>query len=134
QRAGGVRTGAAGNGWEFTPTLDGWFDRISIDLDPALGTKGEYARLVEAAAARKGSVAGDLVPLHTGLGPDFRLALRAYRDYPGMYTMIEVRRDDCGGADEPAVVVVREGKRAAAVGDRGEIPVGVVVVSVATNL
>ncbi len=25
-------------------------------------------------------VAGDLVPLHTGLGPDFRLAERAYED------------------------------------------------------
>ncbi|HTK77664.1 MAG TPA: hypothetical protein VL371_20530, partial [Gemmataceae bacterium] len=94
QRAGGVRR--AGDGWEYTPTLDGWFDRISLEIDPALGTEAEYARLVEVAAARKGSIAGDLVPLHTGLGPDFHLALRAYRDYPGMYTAVEVRREDWG--------------------------------------
>ena len=41
QRAGGVK------GMEFTPSLDGWFDRISLDLDPALGSDDEYARLVE---------------------------------------------------------------------------------------
>lgn len=90
QRAGGVR------GASFTPTLDGWFDRISLDLDPGLGTEEDYARLVETAARRKGSVAGDLVPLHTGLGPDFHLALRAYKDYPGMYTLVEVAREDWG--------------------------------------
>jgi len=100
QRAGGVRSGD--NGWQFTPTLDGWFDRISLELDPGLGTEAEYARLVEVAAQHKGSVAGDLVPLHTGLGPDFRLALRAYRDYPGIYTMVEVRREDWGLLPEVA--------------------------------
>ncbi len=99
QRAGGVRPigrdGSVG-GWEFTPTGDGWFDRISLDLDPALGTEAEYAALVEVAAGRKGSLAGDLVPLHTGLGPDFHLALRADRDYPGMYAMVEVPRESWG--------------------------------------
>jgi trehalose synthase len=90
QRAGGVR------GTEYTPTLDGWFDRISLDLDPALGTEDEYARRAEVAAGHKASLAGDLVPLHTGLGPDFHLALRGYKDYPGMYTVVEVARDDWG--------------------------------------
>ena len=47
QRAGGVE------GTEYTPTTDGWFDRISLDLDPALGTEEEYARLVAVAAERK---------------------------------------------------------------------------------
>jgi maltose alpha-D-glucosyltransferase/alpha-amylase len=89
-RAGGVE------GTRWTPTLDGWFDRISLDLDPALGTEAEYARMVAVAAARGGGIAGDLVPLHTGTGPDFHLALRAYKDYPGMYTMVEVPREDWG--------------------------------------
>lgn len=88
QRAGGVR------GTEYTPTTDGWFDPVSLDLDPALGSEGEYAQLIEVAAQRKGSIAGDLVPLHTGLGPDFHLALRGHKDYPGMYTLIEVPRED----------------------------------------
>jgi maltose alpha-D-glucosyltransferase/alpha-amylase len=99
ERGGGVK-GAA-----FTPTTDGWFDRISLDLDPAFGTEAEYARLVAIAAAPSqpspaagggpgGGVAGDLVPLHTGLGPDFHLALRGYKDYPGMYTLIEIPKVD----------------------------------------
>jgi len=89
-RSGGVR------GREYTPTLDGWFDRVSLELDPALGTEEEYARMVAVAAQRKASIAGDLVPLHTGTGPDFHLATRAYKDYPGMYTMVEVPRADWG--------------------------------------
>jgi trehalose synthase len=90
ERAGGVN--AAG----YTPTTDGWFDRVSLDLDPALGTEAEYARLVAVAADHNASVAGDLVPLHTGLGPDFHLALRRYKDYPGMYTVVEVPKEDWG--------------------------------------
>jgi trehalose synthase len=90
QRAGGVR------GREFTPTLDGWFDRVSLELDPALGTEAEYAALVAAAGKARASLAGDLVPLHTGLGPDFHLALRGYKDYPGMYTMVEIPKADWG--------------------------------------
>ncbi len=89
-RAGGVR------GTSWTPTRDGWFDPVSLDLDPALGTEEDYARMVAAAGERGASIAGDLVPLHTGLGPDFHLALRAYKDYPGMYTMVEVAREDWG--------------------------------------
>lgn len=83
-RAGGVE------GREYTPTIDGWFDRISLELDPALGTQEEYLRMVRVAEKNKAAIAGDLVPLHSGTGPDFWLALRAYRDYPGLYTMVEV--------------------------------------------
>ena len=90
ERSGGVK------GTAFTPTTDGWFDRVSLDLDPALGTEAEYAKLVAVAAERKGSVAGDLVPLHTGLGPDFHLALRNVGDYAGMYTMVAVPKADWG--------------------------------------
>jgi len=78
----------------FTPTNDGWFDPISIELDPDLGTDEEYRAMVRTAEKHGGSIAGDLVPLHTGLGADFRLAERAYKDYPGMYTMVEIRKED----------------------------------------
>jgi trehalose synthase len=88
KRSGGIV------GRQYTPTVDGWFDRISQEIDPQLGTEEEYRRLVRVAAERGGSVAGDLVPLHTGMGADFRLAERAYRDYPGAFTMVEIRRED----------------------------------------
>jgi maltose alpha-D-glucosyltransferase/alpha-amylase len=87
-RAGGVRER------EFTPTLDGWFDRISLDLDPDLGTEAEYRRMVAVAAEYEAVIAGDLVPLHTGLGADFHLATRNFRDYPGMYSMVQIDEKD----------------------------------------
>jgi trehalose synthase len=79
---------------EYTPTIDGWFDRISLEIDPALGTEEQYRRMVKAAEEANGLIAGDLVPLHTGKGADYLLALRAYKEYPGMYTMVEIREED----------------------------------------
>src|SRR5829696_8061202 len=58
QHAGGIR------GREFTPTIDGWFDRISLDTDPQLGTEDEYRQMVRVAGERGAIIAGDLVPLH----------------------------------------------------------------------
>src|SRR5262249_56612764 len=74
-RAGGIA------GYEYTPSTDGWFDPIALETDPQLGTDAEFRRLVAVAAKRAGLVAGDLVPLHTGTGADFRLAQMAYKDY-----------------------------------------------------
>ncbi|OAI57920.1 hypothetical protein AYO47_00060 [Planctomyces sp. SCGC AG-212-M04] len=88
KRSGGVR------GREYTPTIDGWFDPISLEIDPDLGTDEEYRALVRVAGKHGGLIAGDLVPLHTGIGPDFRLAERAYKDYSGMYTMVEIPEED----------------------------------------
>jgi trehalose synthase len=88
KRSGGL------NGRSYTPTVDGWFDRISYEIDPQLGTEEEYRRLVQVAGRHGGSIAGDLVPLHTGMGADFRLAERAYADYPGAFTMVEIRGED----------------------------------------
>lgn len=90
KRSGGIRER------EFTPSIDGWFDRISLEIDPALGTEDDYRRMVAVAAEHGGRIAGDLVPLHTGIGADFRLAQRNHLDYPGMYTMVEIRPEDWG--------------------------------------
>jgi trehalose synthase len=49
------------------------------------------------AARRAGIIIiGDLVPAHSGKGPDFRLAERAYKNYEGIYTMVQVRPEDWG--------------------------------------
>lgn len=84
QRAGGI------DGRNFTPTIDGWFDRISLDVDRQFGTEDEYKQMVKTAADHGAIVGSDLVPLHTGLGADFLLAERAYKQYPGMYSMVEI--------------------------------------------
>lgn len=88
ERAGGVA------GREFTPTTDGGFDPITGEIEPQLGTEAEFRRLVTVAGEHGGLIGGSLVPLHTGIGPDFHLATMAHRDYPGLYTIVEVRQDE----------------------------------------
>jgi trehalose synthase len=90
QRAGGL------NGQTFTPTIDGWFDRISLDVAPELGTESDLKQLVTNAAQQQAFIGSDLVPLHSGLGADFRLAELAYKDYPGLYDMVEIAQQDWG--------------------------------------
>jgi maltose alpha-D-glucosyltransferase/alpha-amylase len=90
QRAGGI------NGRTFTPTIDGYFDRIGLDIAPELGTESDYKQMVTNAAQQQASIGSDLDPLHSGLGPDFRLAELAYKDYPGLYDMVEIAQQDWG--------------------------------------
>ncbi len=82
--AGGVR------GHVFTPTVDGYFDRIGMPIDPVFGTVADYKTMVANARASGAIVIGDIIPGHTGKGPDFRLAERAYGDYPGLYHMVAI--------------------------------------------
>ena len=88
KRAGGIR------GREYTPTVDGGFDRIGTEIDPGFGSTPEYLRLAANAAKHGGIVIGDIIPGHSGKGPDFRLAERGYEDYPGLYHMVQVNPSD----------------------------------------
>jgi trehalose synthase len=84
KRAGGL------SGVEATPSVDGYFDRISTDIDDAFGTEAEYRRLCEVASRHAAAVIDDIVPGHTGKGADFRLAEMKVGDYPGIYHMVEI--------------------------------------------
>jgi trehalose synthase len=86
--AGGIR------GRDVTQTIDGNFDRISFSIDPAFGTEEDFVAMSRAAAAHNAVVIDDIVPAHTGKGADFRLATMRYGDYPGLYHMIEVQKED----------------------------------------
>ncbi|MFC0448024.1 maltose alpha-D-glucosyltransferase [Rhodococcus jostii] len=88
KQAGGIK------GWRATPSVDGHFDRISMQIDSAFGTEEEFRRLCVVAAAYDGIVIDDIVPGHTGKGADFRLAEMAYADYPGIYHMVEIEPQD----------------------------------------
>ncbi|MCR2810707.1 MULTISPECIES: maltose alpha-D-glucosyltransferase [unclassified Microbacterium] len=88
KRAGGI------DGWVETPSVDGHFDRISTQIDPAFGTDDEFRALCDVADAHGGSIIDDIVPGHTGKGADFRLAEMGYKDYPGIYHMIEIPPED----------------------------------------
>ncbi len=88
KRAGGI------TGRNYTPSIDGFFDRIGLDLDPLFGTNREYSELTGKAKELGISLIGDLVPAHTGKGPDFRLAERHYQNYKGLYTMVQIPEED----------------------------------------
>ncbi|GAA3695363.1 maltose alpha-D-glucosyltransferase [Arthrobacter ginkgonis] len=88
KRAGGL------DGWKHTPSIDGHFDRISMAIDPSFGTVEEFRAMCEAAQAHGGTIIDDIVPGHTGKGADFRLAEMNYRDYPGIYHMIDIPEAD----------------------------------------
>jgi trehalose synthase len=91
---GPVKEAGGLNGWQRTPSVDGHFDRISSSIDAVFGTEREFRRMVEVAARHGGTVIDDIVPGHTGKGPDFRLAEMKVRDYPGIYHMVEIQPDD----------------------------------------
>ena len=88
KRAGSVA------GTQYRPTIDGHFDRIELAIDPDFGTKAQYQAMIRNAAARGISIIGDLIPGHTGKGPDFRLAERNVAGFPGLYLMVEIRPED----------------------------------------
>ena len=77
-------------GYEFTPSIDGNFDRIGLELDPAYGTREDYLNMSRNAALQGAIIIDDIVPAHTGKGPDFRLAEFAMQPYPGLYHMVEI--------------------------------------------
>ncbi|RFA19839.1 maltose alpha-D-glucosyltransferase [Subtercola boreus] len=88
KRAGGI------TGWGQTASVDGHFDRISTQIDPAFGSEDEFRALSDVADHHGGSVIDDIVPGHTGKGADFRLAEMAYKDYPGIYHMVEIPEEN----------------------------------------
>lgn len=90
KRSGGLRDG------EFTPSIDGNFDRIAFDIDPQFGTVEEFRAMTRAATECAAIVIDDIIPGHTGKGADFRLAELGYEDYPGIYHMVEIRPEDWG--------------------------------------
>ena len=88
KQAGGL------TGRQFTATIDGHFDRIGLAIDPQFGTVDEFQAMSRTAAAVGALVIDDIIPAHTGKGPDFRLAERAYDDYPGLFHMVEIAPED----------------------------------------
>ncbi len=88
KRSGGI------SGQVFTPTIDGHFDRIMMEIDPDFGTLDEYLNMSRNAGKNGAVLIGDIVPGHTGKGADFRLAERGYADYPGIYHMVEIDEAD----------------------------------------
>lgn len=91
---GPVKVAGGVTGWDHTPSVDGHFDRISMAIDPLFGTEDEFRAMCATAAQHDGTILDDIVPGHTGKGADFRLAEMNFRDYPGIYHMIDIPEED----------------------------------------
>ncbi|TDK32233.1 maltose alpha-D-glucosyltransferase [Rhizobium deserti] len=102
KRSGGLKDGT------YTPTIDGNFDRIGFDIDPAFGSTEEFVAISRMAAAHNAIVIDDVIPSHTGKGADFRLAEMNHSSYPGLYHMVEIPGEDWSHLPD-----VPEGKDAA---------------------
>ncbi|NMR29217.1 maltose alpha-D-glucosyltransferase [Crystallibacter degradans] len=91
---GPVKLAGGLTGWEQTPSVDGHFDRISMAIDPMFGTEDEFREMCQVANDHGGTIVDDIVPGHTGKGADFRLAEMNFKDYPGIYHMIDIPESD----------------------------------------
>lgn len=89
-------TGTAETGDEWkgrTPAEELGQDAISLGFGHVSGTEKEYETLGETLAQAGLLTGGQLLPAALGAGPDFSLALRNVRDYPGLFTLIEISRE-----------------------------------------
>jgi trehalose synthase len=91
---GPVKQAGGLNGRRLTPSVDGHFDRISMQVDSEFGTEDEFRRLCATATEFEGTVIDDIVPGHTGKGSDVRLAEMGHGDYPGIYHMVSIAPED----------------------------------------
>ncbi len=91
---GPVKLAGGINGWSLTGSVDGHFDRISMQVDAMFGTEDQFRALCVVAGEHDGTVIDDIVPGHTGKGADFRLAEMGYQDYPGIYHMVSIDPQD----------------------------------------
>ena len=74
-------------------------DRMDTDDDPVslrfsehAGSEKDFKQLADQAEKRRIQLGGDILSPATGAGPDFALAVRALREYPGAYMMVDIPR------------------------------------------
>lgn len=74
--------------------LKGGSHRISLHIDPRMGTLADWEALTIRANKKGMALIGDSLGNATGLGADFHLALKNVSDYPGLYHLIEIDKSD----------------------------------------
>ncbi len=115
-----------GSAWfSGSEEINGGRDAVSFNLAAALGSEEDYNDLTRNLAAAGGLAGGDSLPAATGLGPDFSLAIRAVRDYPGLYMLIEAAPELwplLPQVDENAPALGLDQAQVAALAARGLIP------------
>ena len=73
--------------------IDTGEDVVQYDFSRTVGKENQYKRLMGSIIDNQSLLGSDLVPAATGLGPDFFLAARNVREYPGIYCMVDIPDD-----------------------------------------
>ena len=68
-------------------------DVVQYDFSRTVGKDAQYGRLMGSIIDSQSLLGSDLVPAATGIGPDFFLAARNVREYPGIYCMVDIPDD-----------------------------------------
>ena len=93
----------AGAIWAKNRTgVDTGEDVVQYAFSQAAGREEEYRTLMSKVMDNQGLVGSDLIPAATGLGPDFFLAARNVREYPGVYCMVDIPQKLWGHLPEVA--------------------------------
>ncbi|MEG2173217.1 MAG: hypothetical protein RRY29_08130 [Desulfovibrionaceae bacterium] len=79
--------------WGGQDTMSTGEDANSLTFAAHVGTESQYADLALLAAREQLQWGSGLVPAAIGLGPDFFLAARHVRDYPGTLMMVDVPKE-----------------------------------------
>ncbi len=87
---GPMKRSGSVDGRAYGVSVDGHFDRIESAIDPDYGTEAAYTQMVANAHSQGLVIIGDLIPGHTGKGPDFRLATANEPGFTGLYTMVDI--------------------------------------------
>ncbi|MDR0239227.1 MAG: hypothetical protein LBI88_03215 [Deltaproteobacteria bacterium] len=67
-------------------------DPVSLRFSEHAGNDKDFKQFSSQAEKRHIQLGGDILSPATGVGPDFALAARALREYPGAYMMVEIPR------------------------------------------
>lgn len=87
-------TQGSGALWAKNPTgIDTGEDVVQYAFSRAAGSDDQYRALMSKVIDNQGLLGSDLIPAATGLGPDFFLAARNVREYPGIYCMVDIPQD-----------------------------------------
>ena len=68
-------------------------DAVGFAFADIAGSEQDYMVLLDTANKNGGIIGINIIPTATGLGPDFILAGRNMRQYPGLYALVELPKD-----------------------------------------
>lgn len=79
--------------WGGPTTPNNGEDANSLTFAAHVGSEKQYADLARLAGQQHMQVGSGLVPAAVGIGPDFFLAARRVRDYPGTMMMVDIPKE-----------------------------------------